>query len=496
MPERKLDAQKRQRIKVEEQMLHPCLIIKAAEGVLCTIFSFLNVREHFNLARTCVKMEKISVQWQASPVAIDLELMQTSAAALLSKEVQAKIIRHLMAFRPLKLVVPFHLNSELQKEQSDIKRMTSLRELTLQSNPIGAPNQIVPGIEWLSHLTRLTKLTIPDRNLLLTTPLPTSLTHLEFLEVTGEGFTYFDSTPLFSSTHLQSLCAVQTIQVLKLPNYYCQLIMLDIGRVLPQLRELSLGYFNVRGRTRINFSGLQTCQHLETLTVGFDSTESICEWESLAVVASLRRLTISIYQSKNPPNLFAGLSQVTQLTHLQLVPHPGHIRVDISFSLDDLTTTKSDSSTIERGIERGLIRLSSLLISTELVSSNLSHLSALSTLQELMIPSDCGFVQLPRLRILHVAKGKTGIIAGYEDQLTTIVYKDAQGYLDKEITNLLDLLLKMKKLTTLKLHPSCSVVQQQYTSAVSDTMSVFQYFRLHLPATVQIEIDHSMRNSI
>lgn len=305
------------------------------------------------------------------------------------------------------------------------------------------------------------------------TALPPSLTHLEFLGIDDNNgeFTCFRSHSNLSNQF-------RTLQVLKLPNYYCELVMLEIGKVCPQLRELSLGYFNVRDRALVNFAALQTCKHLERLTVGIDSFEATCEWKSLAAITMLRHLTISIYKNTNPTNLFAGLPQVTQLTHLRLIPHSVSRGVDISSALAELTSTNVDHP----------LKLTSLSISTKIVAFDAAHLSVFTTLQELMIPPNCGLVQLPRLHTLHVVKGDTEMLRYYQHQLVTVVYNDEKGLSDYQNTGLLEILLEMPQLTTLNLRSQCCTIHPP------DTISLFQYFRQQLPATIAIEVDDSMPN--
>lgn len=470
----------------------PCWINKAAEGVLCAIFTFLGVQDHFNLSRSCTTLEKISQHWQSSPIQIDLKLVHHSDVVLLPAEVKAKILDRLMKFRPIRLTALLHCDSP--RELAKLPEMTSLRELTLQKS-FGLSSINLIGIEWVSQLTNLVKLTTPDKCLLVTTPLPSSLTHLELLTTPGDGFSTFDSAALFTSPHLSALPA---LQVLKIPDIYCELRMLTIGAVCPLLRELVLGYFNVRNKTPVSFAKLQSCKHLESLTVGVDSDETICRWETLATVSgltSLRRLTVSIYQTSNPTNLFAGLAQVQQLTHLQLIPHRNKADINISYTFPDMAT----SPNLENLNGENLPKLTTLLISHELIVSNPASLSAFGTLEELMIPDD-RLIKLPRLHTLHISNHNIGGLVNYKDQLTTVVYRDSKGYVSTETERVLDALRQVEKLTTLKLHPNCVILQKNYLPesyasggpTIPSTVSVAGYFRQYLPAIVTIEIDYAM----
>lgn len=463
----------------------PCWINKTAEGVLCSIFTFLDTKNHFNLARTCAKLGKISIQWQASPTQVDLRLMQHKCVSILRAEAKAKILDRLVAFQPIRLTALLHAGSLGERgELAKLPEMTSLRELTLQRS-LGQSSidlVLIGRISQLTSLTNLVKLTIPDRCLLATTALPSSLTHLELLRTPSDGFSTFDSTVLFTSPHLRGLPA---LKVLKIPDIYCELQMLTISTICPLLRELTIGYFNVRNGAPVSLAQLQSCKHLEALTVGVDCGETIPQWESLATVPSLRRLTISIYQTSNPTSLFARLSQVTQLTHLQLVPHRDKADINISYTFPDMALSSD------------LPELTTLLISHELIVSNPACLSAFSTLQELMIPDDRP-IKLPRLHTLHINNHNVGVLDHYKDQLTTVVYRDPVGYVNTETERVMNALRKMEKLTTLKLHPNCVVPRKYYLAsndAVTPTApmaSVADYFRQHLATTITIEIDYAM----
>lgn len=78
----------------------------------------------------------------------------------------------------------------------------------------------------------------------------------------------------------------------------------------------------------------------------------------------------------------------------------------------------------------------------------------------------------------------------YENQVRTLFYKDKEGIVGKETRQLLSILLRMKQLTTIKLHPRCATRQRDGDSLTPITVS--EYFRQHLPAIVKIEIDSLM----
>lgn len=494
--------QQQQQSKLSKRQPH--WINKVAEGTLCSIFTFLDVYAHHNLSSSCVKMQKISIRPQASPTQIDIpNLMHSTSFISNPREIRKKIVNRMMSFRPLRLIVPSAICVAGEFiELKEIAEMTSLRELIVCED-LSATYRLEPNVEWISKLTRLTKLTIPEESLLTTTPLPSSLTQLELLKSSYRGFSYCSSksTARLKSPHLQAL---QELRVLKLPNdNYCGEEILSIGKILPHLRELSLGYLYVRNGIPSSLTELESCKHLETLSLGVDSNESIGRWETLSAIPSLRRLTISVYQVHNPPNLFEGLSKVTQLTHLALVPYHGRKGIDISSAISNLfaTNTPAVISTETSAA------LTTLLISNYLVVSDVTSLSAFSTLEELQLPSTStstkstlsdlsGLLRFPRLHTLHVTKNQTDLhhlLSHYKDQLVTLFYKDPMGTIDGATSEMLGTLLQMKKLRTLKLR-SCRFITPDANSGLP-ILSVSKYFRQNLPSTVEIEMDDSAENA-
>lgn len=463
----------------------PCWINKTAEGVLCLIFTFLDLCDHCNLSRSSTKMERISLLWQASPTQVDLsKLMKRPGIIECPDEVKMTIVRRLMLeLRPSQLIVPLNFGIIRRIGLEKIAQIPSLRELTLKNSLSSWIEPLELNIEWAAQLTRLTKLIIPVESLLAVTPMPSSLMHLELVKRVSGGFYRFDSDVLFKSIHLEAL---QGLQVLKLPNNYSQLKMLGIGKILPALRELSLGYFDVQDRKQVDFTPLQSCTNLQVLTVGVDWAECTCRWETLAAIPLLRRLTISIYQTGNPADLFMGLPQVTQLTHLTLIPHRGRGQVSISFPVLESFTPPA---LLAEATSVSVAKLTSLSISYWINLRNAKALSAFETLEELELPPGTSeFVAFPRLHTLHVDKRQTNLLDYYKDQLTTVFYKDDVGNLDQETGLALNVLLKMKKLTTLKLHPRCTFAGKD------GHLSIFAYFKQQLPSTVRVEIDYSMED--
>lgn len=522
MTEQDLQAQKRQRMQTEqdeskekeqeqdesEQSIErieqstKCRISKTVDGVLCSIFTFLNLRDHCNLSRSYTKMQKISLQPQASPVFVNLSNLivtdtnsttTTTSTTTWTEEAKTKILKRVMAFRLLRLIMPIDDSVKL----AEVGKMTSLRELAI-GNLSGGVNELFPDIEWISKLINLLKLTIPDKCLLASTVVPSSLTYLEFLKTGDGGFTHFDSTALFANTSITKLQGLQQLQILKFPNNYCGPEVLEVGKLFSALRELSIGYFYARDhRMRIDFAKLESCKHLESFTVGLDPDEGIPQWETLSAITSLRRLTVSIYQSQNATNLFAGLSQVTQLTHLKLTPHRNSTGFAFypTFNLFAPPLTALPSLSVAKESNAVLPNLTSLTISDGLGLQDAKSLSVLGALEELKLPNDKeSLINLPRLHTLHVVKGQVGLLNYYKDQLTTVFYKDSEGYVDRVTHLALDVLCRMKQLVTLKLDPNCNVWREdRFTSGASTSTSVAKFFRMHLPSTVNIETDYSMQ---
>lgn len=244
----------------------------------------------------------------------------------------------------------------------------------------------------------------------------------------------------------------------------------------------------------MHFHKLESCQHLESLTICTDSEESISHWESLRSLPSLRKLSIAVYRNSNPKNFFAGISQLTQLTHLKLYPHQGKIEVEISEAICDLADNNAkivveQVESIRIGLISVLPQLTTLLISDGLTVKDATCLSSFSSLTELQLPAaTSNFPCLPHLRVLHVSKHHNpnliSILERYKDQLEQVFYNDVIGAADKRTDEALNLLKQMKKLTSLKLNSFCT----------NDNVSVASYFRRNLPATVQIETDDSMES--
>lgn len=171
-------------------MRQPEWMNKVAEGTLCDIFTFLDLRNYCNWAHSCVKMHKISQHPQASPTKINLlEVVNIVNYRYSSQETKTRIIKRLMTFRPLKLIVPLDLDN-----LAKVGQMTSLVDLIFNQglSQTGRPQA---NINWMHKLPRLTKLTIPNAHLSDTEPSPTSLTFLELVKSDSSGnFSTFNST--------------------------------------------------------------------------------------------------------------------------------------------------------------------------------------------------------------------------------------------------------------------------------------------------------------
>lgn len=487
-----------------------CWLNEAIDMAVCQIFTFLNVREHWKLSRTSTKMKAVSLMIQASPIEVDL--YNGMRNTLVSPGTSKKVIKRLLNFRLVRLTAPINVDSDWidLSNLSQLLHLVSLRELTL-SNPLHVGHYLDSNtdfaLRWVAKLTRLEKLKVPERYLAhLLPPLPNSLTHLDLSSNNKSNFDFLDVSQLsLKQQHLTAL------QVLKLPNQFYELSVLGIGKIFPALRELSFGFLHLANRTHVHFTELSSCKHLEALTIGLDSEETICHWESLAPMTALRRLTVSIYRDYNPSNIFDGLSQVTQLTHLKFVSYNEHLSNDISLGLSELAhPAKSDdesintevktaaTSSMEVKVENSILpQLTTLLIAGELIVCDFSSLSAFATITELQLPESFDSSQsldtlhFPHLRTLHVFKGQSWVPNYFKDQIETVIYKGAESdteSADEEVQQTVTTLSQMKKLTTVKLHPHLA-------SLTNNRQSVAHYFRKHLPKTVEIQIDSSMNEN-
>lgn len=475
-----------------------CLLAKTAEAVLSQIFTFLNVKDHWKFSRTSIKMEKISKLPKSSPTQIDIlsvttpsltppysEAVESAKADKADKadNVVKQVVKRLLNFRPVQLRLPFVIDPSWNLEQ-----MTSLCELTIGYTLLYNENQQKPYVDadqfsWLSSLTRLTKLKMSagdfaSTSVSATLALPSSLTQLELFRANGGHcgvYLKFNVATLFQCQILQRL------QVLKLPdNEYFDLGILEIGTIFPLLRELSFGYFDVRDRQRVSLEKLKSCSNLEALSIGIDAVQSIIEWESLALVPSLRRLTITLYPRLLPSNCFAGISQISQLTQLRIASHRQLVGRDISDDLRDLVpptkpVLSNDSST---GASTSAIRLTSLRVGKEFKLRDGEFLSRLSTLEELEIPNLKNGISphLPRLRTLHIDAdkrigGTVAMLEHYKDQVSEVIYKCSTKVCVPATEHHVECFLKMPKLTTLK------VTIQAFVA----------FFKQRLPATVKVE---------
>lgn len=487
-----------------------CFLAETSDAVLCQIFAFLNVREHWKLSRGSNKMEKVSLLPQASPVLVDI-LSFTSDSNI---DTGSNQVQRLLNFRPTKLLIPM----EEEMLQTSVAKMTNLRELTVGSREscgtIFDTDTDTSNMVWMKRLTRLCKLRMPEKclNLLNELFLPDSLTELDLF---NDGYCrHLNIDVAFRQIHLRSL------QVLKLPNSYYPLRILKVGEIFPQLRELRFGYLNVRNKTPVSFDELKSCANLEALSIGIDSNDSISRWETLAPLASLRRLTICIYNDYGGLNMFAGLSQLTQLTHLKLVSHPHRPSIVIFDALNQLTSPSPSTSTIlipsstlvqsaitntsyaNLDVEPILPRLTTFSLSNEIILGDSSCLSAFSALTDLELPDRCTvFLHLHHLHTLRVSKNQAHLLHFYKDQVVTVVYKDFDStVVVDDVRSIRDSLLKMTKLATLKIQPRRNLpVKKNKDKDTSTTLEfpkmnlqlVAEFFRSELPATVKIEIDYS-----
>lgn len=459
-----------------------CLLADAADAVLCQIFAFLNVKDHWKLSRGSHRMDKISLLPQATPQKIDLRLKMDSNGNINGK-LEKQNMERLMKFRPTQLLIPV----DGSIKWNNIGQMTSLRELTLGDNSSYSVTLNLRNVQWLSELTRLTKLKMPsDTCNAANLALPSSLIELHLFGTSYPTFAgVFNSKPLLSMTNLSNL------QVLKLPNdQYIPLSTIQLGQVFPALRELSLGYLNLPGRARTSLEDLKSCVNLQHLTIGIDSREMICQWESLKFVPSLISLTVLLYLTEPHPDAFRGLCQIPQLEQLKFVPYRRKTKNNIYPALFDLISTERNNSATDSQMMPSLTALS---VAPEFILDSGFFLSALSTLKVLeLTPISNSYPTLPHLYTLHVSQTNISALKFYKDQVTQVYYNDPltlKDFDDKSGNILLNHLLAMSKLTTLKLQPSCMVSSVTSVASVASVVSVAGYFRRHLPPTVSVEVD-------
>lgn len=495
----KVEAEKKE-VQVQIQELsRSCLLSKTADAVMCLIFTFLNARDHWKLSRSCTKMERISLLPQASPTQVNISELGTDPYRVFTEESKT-IAKRLMKFYTIKLTMPPNEDVEWAR----IGAMTQLQELIFETNGNVDDDEVneddnLSDMQWLPYLTRLTKLRIPTENLRYLSSLPysgycvpTSLTHLNIFPYKVTGFQSFN-LQVFASARLNCLTM---LQVLKLPKgQYYPLEILDIGKTFPLLRELSFGFLDVRERKHVNLSKLSSCAHLEYLKIGIGPQESTTRWESLTSVPSLRSLTVAIYPRQIYADSLTGLSQVTQLTQLKLMPHRDQNGVDISHAIEQLVDASNAQNAVDANRVPSAImpQLKTLLIADGLQLSNAIGLSAFSAVEELELPSStCYFPDvhrlpyLPRLRALRVTDNGTSALVDlfdhYKDQVTELVYKPSAESCQPHV--LLRNCGRLTKLTTLKLPAHCLSTK----NSKKGEQSMVAFFKQHLPAIVKVEV--------
>lgn len=477
------------------------LLEKTIEAVVCQIFSLLTAPEHWKLSSTSHKLKNISRSIQASPRQVEIPL-----------GTDPKVDDHLLQLQPQTLTLHFDKTSSIisirsiestkmsEAKAEKIARMIKmpsmgrLRELTFVDDDRYFEDPCPLNMEWCSQLTNstnLVKMSIPDGylatllSLQLLQYLPSSLTHLHVPGNNTSVFSYISNgilSRLFDSPNLSAL------QVLKLPrNRFYLKEILNIGTALLQLREFGFGYVGGHNQRAVSLSPLQSAINLESLTIGVDTDETIPQWDTLAPLSSLRRLTVILFHHLTlPSTLFDGLSKVRQLTSLKLIPHSPHLRTDISAAIFELTrsgTIYNDQEVIV------LPQLTTLLIDRNFHLSSAACLSVFTSLTELELPFSTRVFpnvgRLPLLRTLHTISWS--ILNHYKDQLHTLIYKCVS--LNSETSSILRILSTMKHLCTLKLDPRCALPDKR-----NDNLSLSDVIRRGILPTTQIEIDTSIED--
>lgn len=517
------------------ERLQWCTLEKAADAVLCQIFAFLNVREHWKFSRTSSRVSRVSCLPQASPQQVDVsnemrvaEYLWAGCASYGDISTSSRILKRLINFRPLRLTV--RLGS--QAGSMEILQMTQLRELTFSKRLQYDSYSFNPLItSHLSQLTQLKKLKIFAADFHFVTSLPSSLNQIDLLTDTASGFLHFESAHLLGFTNLQAL------EILHLPmNRYYGAGISEVGARFPSLKELSLGFIPQPTQPNGIFQSLEFCASLTSLSLCVDSGEFIFPWQTLSAITSLRKLSIYLFHRTLPATLFDGLAKIEQLTYLKIAAYGTIIRnpsTDISDAIHNLTagtatctvsaTIDTDDANavmelnhpIDTGADTGaevsaaisiLPNLNTLLISDKLYLNNASCLSSFGALTELGLPSSANYIyenwdsrvgsyfpKLPHLRTLHVAQSDTNgngnVLDNYKNQVTEVVLLPLSGYV-ASANVLTEALTKMDKLASLKLHPDC-VFQDCRNYSNVPTASAVGYFRSRLPTT-RVEIDDSI----
>lgn len=462
---RQLVEEKKATMKLLQSKYGKSRLEKTADAVVCQIFAFLDVREHLCLSRSSRKIEAVSRLPKSMLVQVRIPTGLSS-----------KVLNRLVRFRPTRL----ELSPTLRSEWMAKEKMPQLQELTFGERKYYGKQRDDRIREWFSHLVHLTKLKVAQ-NYVTRLPLllPESLLHLCIFGCSNEKFVLFNSDNLLR-------CTAPNLQTLKLPKkqYYDKGIF-KLFVKFPLLRELTIGYVSGRNKEHVDFSDLRCCKNLGSLTIGFDPTETILHWESLTQglaneFMALRRLTICLYYRDVmlPRTAFDGLAQVSQLTHLKLVPYSLNQPIDIQLAINELVTELTTSSTI----------LTSLLLDYNLSFLDASCLARLTTLTELQLTHDTHqFPTLPLLHTLHTANCKDANFAAhqmkhYKDQIRHLVLKDFTNSSNDEICATMSALLTMPHLTTLQLQ-LCPRSKRN----IIDYIDISTYYRRHLSPLVQIE---------
>lgn len=492
-----------------------CALEKAADAVVCQIFAFLNVRDHWKLSQMSIRMETVSRLPKATPVEVEI-----------TRNLDDKVVTKLVKFRPTRLTLHSHTSTLWMKEE----KMPQLRELTFCKVYFDLDNVRKEGhdnIQWFAELVNLTKLKILGADFtFLPLHLHDSLLHLHLSGDHNGGFTHFHETGFLRFTNAEN-GNFRNLQTLKLPNnqYYGK-EMLALGTKFPLLREFSIGYFVVQDRGHIDLLELASFKNLESLTIGLDYEETIIKWESLAKglaneFTALRRLNIRIYQQYqriSSATAFDGLAQVRQLTHLKFISHNPSTVINISAGLNGLVTQvvdngnnnnsnidnvdNDDPANINTADPSVASKQSTAFQPTSLLMDGIfrivdtSHLSCFAALTEFQTTHDTElFPRLPLLHTLHTVIGDEKM-RHYENQIRCVVLKDRTNYFGNNqksnVEATLRGLLKIPQLTTVKLQPNSTFINS--TSGKAVLLSTHTYFRRHLPSTIQIETDDSAQD--
>lgn len=464
------------------------------EAVICQMFAFLTVKEHCALSLSSEKLSRLSLLNASSPYRVTipttkqlreskkfLELIGAPSSLFddyLTDTIAVKMItQRLLRFRPHNLSLQMHPVIEWDK----LGAMTQLRELSVQSDTHAPVCLQVSSSEWkwLSHLTNLIKLTLPDTARPSIRYLPSSLTEVTLLdddrhqEATKDFGDSMIIRSLFTAAHLASLQVVKSACGVIISPYQDQdqdqyrvqisQSFQSLSQSFPALRRLEYGLLGVDSVGELKF--LLTFPQLQDLSVSCNY-DQVCDWAILAGIPSLRKLRLTEkegyhhYNNLIPVNIFDSIRQISQLTHLDLnfesdlkLYNPT-IFENTTAALKHLATPVAQVSELVPNIP--LPNLQTLILGNGFTMTDARFLSVFSSLTAIQLPVTVEhFPEIPNLHTLNVFVGSRISGTGkYKDQLrhVNILWPTTDHNLfDDQIAVIILMLCQMEKLVTLGL---------------------------------------------